>query len=106
MNTAVNKNSRDKKKYMVNIILLIIVLVLSFSPIFILRDAEFAGSDQKAEGIIMEINNEYKPWFHALWEPPSGEIESLLFALQAALGAGFIGYYFGYLQGKRKGGRQ
>ena len=32
------------------------------------------------------------------WEPPSGEIESLLFALQAAIGAGFIGYYVGKKQ--------
>ncbi len=30
-----------------------------------------------------------------LWEPPSGEIESLLFALQAAIGAGLVGFYFG-----------
>jgi len=28
-------------------------------------------------------------------EPPSNEIGSLLFALQAALGAGFIGYWLG-----------
>ena len=28
-------------------------------------------------------------------EPASGEIASLLFALQAALGAGVIGYYLG-----------
>jgi cobalt/nickel transport protein len=37
-----------------------------------------------------------------LYEPPSDEIESLLFALQAALGAGFIGYYIGYKRGKTK----
>ena len=35
-------------------------------------------------------------------EPPSGEIESLLFALQAAIGAGFIGYFIGYTRGKSK----
>jgi cobalt/nickel transport protein len=28
-------------------------------------------------------------------EPPSGEVASMLFALQAALGAGFIGYWLG-----------
>ena len=35
-------------------------------------------------------------------EPPSGEIESLLFALQAAIGAVIIGYFFGYWRGKGK----
>ncbi|NLN22191.1 MAG: cobalt ABC transporter substrate-binding protein CbiN, partial [Syntrophomonadaceae bacterium] len=36
------------------------------------------------------------------WEPPSGEIESLLFALQAAIGAGFIGYYLGFVKGRKE----
>ena len=40
--------------------------------------------------------------FNSIWEPPSGEIESLLFALQAAIGAGFIGYFIGYIRGKNK----
>lgn len=35
-------------------------------------------------------------------EPPSGEIESLLFALQAAIGALIIGYAFGYWRGQSK----
>jgi|GEM_PF-6127702 ABC-type cobalt transport system, periplasmic component len=35
-------------------------------------------------------------------EPPSGEIESLLFALQAAIGAIIIGYILGYFQGQAK----
>ncbi|CEO90262.1 hypothetical protein SSCH_790007 [Syntrophaceticus schinkii] len=38
----------------------------------------------------------------SIWEPPSGEIESLLFALQAAIGAGFIGYYFGFVKGRKE----
>ncbi len=41
------------------------------------------------------MNKDYEPWFESLWKPPSGEIESLLFASQAALGAGVIGYYIG-----------
>jgi cobalt/nickel transport protein len=45
------------------------------------------------------VKSDYKPWFSSIWEPPSGEIESLLFALKAALGAGFIGYYIGYVRG-------
>jgi cobalt/nickel transport protein len=45
--------------------------------------------------MITQIRPDYQRWAVPLWEPPSGEIESLLFALQAAIGAGLLGYYFG-----------
>ncbi|MEW6725637.1 MAG: energy-coupling factor ABC transporter substrate-binding protein [Bacillota bacterium] len=61
----------------------------------------FVGADGKAEEIIKEIRPDYEPWAKPFWEPPSGEIESLLFTLQAAMGAGFIGYYFGRKHGGR-----
>lgn len=62
----------------------------------------FTGSDGQAEGVITAIAPHYRPWFQPFWEPPSGEIESLLFALQAALGAGVICYYFGLKHGERR----
>ena len=65
------------------------------------RTAIFTGSDSQAEGVIHRIAPDYQPWFKSLIKPPSVEIESLLFALQAALGAGVIGYYVGYVRGKR-----
>ena len=55
----------------------------------------FGGADNKAQEAIDEIAPGYKPWFSPLLEPASGEIASLIFALQAALGAGFIGYWLG-----------
>lgn len=55
----------------------------------------FGGADNKAQEAIGEIAPGYRPWFSPLLEPASGEIASLLFALQAALGAGFIGYWLG-----------
>ncbi|MFC3883456.1 energy-coupling factor ABC transporter substrate-binding protein [Bacillus songklensis] len=85
-----------------NMILLLIVIILAVVPLFIQHGAEFGGSDGQAEEAIGEIAPDYKPWFHTLWEPPSGEIESLLFALQAAIGAGFIGYFIGFMRGKNK----
>ncbi len=36
------------------------------------------------------------------WEPPSGEIESCLFALQAAVGGILVGGVFGYWIGQKK----
>lgn len=54
----------------------------------------FAGADGKAEEMITRIAPDYEPWFEPLFEP-AGETESMLFALQAALGAGVIGYWLG-----------
>ena len=42
----------------------------------------------------------FQPWYSSIWEPPSGEIESLIFALQAAIGAIIIGYFFGLWRGQ------
>lgn len=55
----------------------------------------FAGSDNQAQAAIAEIAPGYVRWFEPLLEPASGQIESLLFALQAAIGAGIIGYWLG-----------
>ena len=88
-----------------NILLIIAVVVLAIVPLLIVqkpaagRDGKeveiFAGADDKAKDLIGEINPDYRPWFESVIEPASGEITSLLFALQAAIGAGFIGYYLG-----------
>ena len=85
-----------------NLILILLVVLLAIVPLFMNRGAEFGGADGQAEEVITQINPDYQPWFSSVWEPPSGEIESLLFALQAALGAGFIGYYIGYVRGRKK----
>ncbi|AET70006.1 cobalt transport protein [Desulfosporosinus orientis DSM 765] len=89
------------KLFTKNMIILVVVVVLAIVPLFIARGAEFGGADGQAEEAIMELNANYTPWFKALWEPPSGEIESLLFALQAAVGSGFVFYYIGYSKGKQ-----
>jgi cobalt/nickel transport protein len=36
-------------------------------------------------------------------EPQSGEIETFFFALQAAIGAGIVGYYLGFVKGRKAG---
>lgn len=88
-----------------NLLLLIGVVVLIAIPLWMVqkpapgsdgKGAEiFRGADDQAKDVIGTIAPDYKPWFKPLMEPPSGEVGSLLFALQAALGAGFIGYYLG-----------
>ncbi|GAA1886841.1 energy-coupling factor ABC transporter substrate-binding protein [Streptomyces durmitorensis] len=96
--------SRNAK---INTLLLLIVAALAVLPLALgLGDDEkepFAGADAQAETAITEINPDYEPWFSPLYEPPSGEVESALFALQAALGAGVLAYYFGLRKGRRQG---
>ncbi len=86
-----NYKSVNKK----NIFLLLIALIIILIPLIVNPAAEYGGADGEAEGVIMEINPSYEPWFASLYEPPSGEIESLLFSTQAAIGAGVVGYYLG-----------
>jgi cobalt/nickel transport protein len=97
-------SKQDKKNYAMikNFILIAIVIGLTAIPLFMLKDAEFAGSDDKAEAAITEINSNYKAWFSPIWEPPSTEVESLLFSLQAAVGSGIIFYGLGYMRGRKK----
>lgn len=88
-----------------NVILLVMVGIIAIIPLIFNSGAEFGGADGAAEEMITTLHPDYEPWFQSIWEPPSGEIESLLFALQAAIGAGFIAYFFGYHQGKKKAER-
>ena len=85
-----------------NIILICVAVVIGIIPLLVIKDSEFGGADGKAEEVIQEINPDYEPWAESLMEPPGGETESLLFALQAALGAGVMGYVLGYFKGKVK----
>ncbi len=55
----------------------------------------FTGTDNKAQAAIGEIAPAYQRWFEPLLEPAGAQIESLLFALQAAIGAGILGYWLG-----------
>lgn len=77
------------------LILLLIGLLLIVCPLIINKNAGFLGSDDQAEQMINKINVNYVPWFNSLWVPPSSEVESFIFAGQAAVGAGFIGFFIG-----------
>lgn len=88
-----------------NIAMWLAVVALAIVPLWIVERPEaapgaeavkvFGGADDKARDMIGVIAPDYEPWFEPLLEPASDEIASLLFALQAALGAGFIGYFLG-----------
>ena len=52
--------------------------------------------------LFMGGHESYEPWFEPFWEPPSGEIESLFFCLQAGVGAGIVGFVLGRVTAKKK----
>jgi cobalt/nickel transport protein len=85
-----------------NIVFLAFAVALTVVPLFITKEAEFTGADNLAQQAITRLYPNYTPWFKSLWEPPGSEMESLLFTLQAALGAGFIGYYLGSHRNSKK----
>lgn len=84
-----------------NLILIVIFALLVIVPLVLNPSAEYGGSDGNAEAMINKIQPTYEPWFEPLWEPPSGEIESLMFTLLAVTGASIIGFYLGTLKGKK-----
>lgn len=88
------------------------IAILAFIGLFhvttmLIPAAEFAGSDSVASGQISEISGIPEDDFQPLipqWAPPSGEIESCLFALQAAVGGIVLGYVFGTWRAQRRYG--
>lgn len=90
------------KPYLFEIIA--ILAVLGFVIMFlytsaVMQGAEFTGSDNVGSSQIATLSGKTIEDFAPLipqWEPPSGEIESALFALQAAFGGIILGYVFGF----------
>lgn len=90
------------KKGWIALLLLALCGLIAIFPLLTLRDTEFGGADGAAEEAITQINPGYTPWAESLMEPPGGETESLLFCLQAALGASVLGFGFGFLIARKK----
>lgn len=93
-----------KKSWLVSFLLLAgiaAIFVLSFllAPKPGAADGEaFGGTDALVTEHLEATGVE--PWFHPLVELGSGELESGLFALQAAIGASIGGYALGNLRGR------
>jgi cobalt/nickel transport protein len=82
---------------------ILVVFVGAFAYISSTGNHEWSGADDQAGNVIDKLTGgTYHPWFQSIYAPPSGEIESLLFALQAAFGAIIIGYFLGYYRGLAK----
>jgi cobalt/nickel transport protein len=84
-----------------DVVMLAVVVALVVAPLALHAatgggDSDpFTGADQQAGSLIEAIAPAYEPWFDSPFSPPSTEVESMLFAVQAAIGGGVIGYYVG-----------
>jgi len=78
-------------------LVVIMAFIAAFAYVSSTGNHDWSGSDDQAGMVIDRLTGgTYHPWFHSIWEPPSPEIESLLFSLQAAIGSLIIGYFLGY----------
>jgi cobalt/nickel transport protein len=75
------------------IMISIIIGLVAFPLLFESKDVSRPPSDD--QGTEWVLSTGYVPWVHPLWEPPNSEMEAGLFAIQAALGAGIMGFVFG-----------
>lgn len=80
----------------------LVALVLLFCIPFYTAPAEseFGGTDSAVTDILEE--NGATPWFQPIAPPAGAEVESGLFAMQAALGSGIMFYCLGRMAGRRK----
>ena len=90
----------SKKKII--ILLLLLCVIIATVPLLMHKDSEFKVADGQAEDVIAEIDPDYQAWASPIMEPPGGETASLLFCIQAALGAGVFGYGLGVLRERRR----
>ncbi len=81
----------------------VILFIAAFAYISSTQDHKWGGTDGQAEDVISDLTGgTYTPWFPSIYTPPSSEIESLFFTLQAAIGSLIVGYFLGYYRALAK----
>lgn len=91
------------------IALIIAIILIAFIPLFLLRNAEFGGSDDAGSIVVEEVDSSYEPWATPILEQIlggelPGEVESLLFCVQTGIGVGIIAFFLGRFVERRKMG--
>ena len=88
------------QKSSINVWLLSGAVILSMAPVLIFQGKEFKATDSINITAIESIKPGYKPWFEPVIKPSGGEIETFLFATQAAIGSGVTCYILGLYKGR------
>ena len=96
-----------KKKVIAGIL---VIFLIALIPLFVLKDAEFGGSDDAGSVIVEEVDSSYEPWATPILEALiggelPGEVESLLFCIQTGIGVGIVAFFMGRFVERKKQGR-
>lgn len=81
-----------------NLLLLLAAALIVAAPIILSLPGDYEGTDDLAAGAVEETG--YEPWFEPIWAP-SEDVEGLIFILQAAGGAGVLGFVLGRVSARR-----
>ncbi len=92
------------------IALIIAVILIAFIPLFLLKDAEFGGSDDAGSTVVEEVDSGYAVWTAPVLEvilggELPGEVESLFFCIQTGIGVGIMAFFMGRFVERKKQGR-
>ena len=94
------------KKSVIAIILAICLIALV--PLFVLKDAEFGGSDDAGSQVVEQVNASYEPWATPVLEAAiarelPADAERLFFCIQTDVGVGGNAFFMGRTVERKKG---
>ena len=95
------KENKMKKNVKWIFILVILVAAVTSLPLF-LNHTGLTGTDDVAGNSVAAMDPGYHPWAKPLLTFSGENTETLLFCLQAGIGAGVLGLGFGYLILRKK----
>ena len=89
---------------------ILVIILVAFVPLFLLKDAEFGGSDDAGSVVVEEVNSGFTPIAEPILEKAlgheiPGEVESLLFCIQSSIGVGVIAFVMGRFVERKKLGK-
>lgn len=92
------------------ILWILVIVLIAFVPLFMLKDAEFGGSDNAGSEVVAEVNSGFTPIAEPIIEKLlgheiPGEVESLLFCVQSSIGVGIIAFIMGRFVERKKLGK-
>jgi cobalt/nickel transport protein len=91
-----------KRLTIITIAVLAAVIAIPVVGLTLKSGAAFSGSDDGGTNAIAQIDPNYKPWFHDIWQQ-SETTNQVMFGFQGLLGAGILFSALGYFAGRTRG---